>query len=57
MKKTRSTIKTIETMLKEMQDEFPVDLVEAEEGQGARADCWTAMEDDIKGNTVSVRTP
>jgi hypothetical protein len=57
MKKTRSTIKTIETMLKEMQDEFPVDLVEAEEGQGARADCWTAMDDEIKGYTVSVRTP
>lgn len=54
MKKTRSTIKTIETMLKEMQDEFPVN--EAEEAQENRADCWTAMDDGFQAYTVSLQT-
>lgn len=55
MKKTRPTIKTIETMLKELEDEFPADAVDPEEGKGGRENYWTAMDDDIEGYTVRSR--
>jgi hypothetical protein len=52
MKTTRSTIKTIETMLDEMERDFPVDRRGAEEGQEGRSDWWTMMDDDIKNYNV-----